>query len=233
MLTELLASDPQSIADVIAILESIDSSLAPADGLKWFNSLYLQITQAVAARVAAKDFANPDWIAQLDVQFAKLYLRALRSSLAGEPAPDCWQVLFDSRADTRIARIQFALAGVNAHINHDLCAAVVATCRATGVTPAHGAAPYADYTALNSTLDAQIDSAKQTLHVRLLGDALPPVSHLEDTLAAWNVAAARETAWCNSEILWNMGALSDVFLGTLDGLATVIGKALLVPVPSA
>ena len=84
------------------------------------------------------------------------------------------------------------------------------------------------------TLDALIESAKQTLRVRLLGDALPPVSHLEDTVAAWSVSAAREAAWQNAELLWHLRdlrPLSSNFLDTLDGLTTVVSKALLVPVP--
>jgi hypothetical protein len=74
------------------------------------------------------------------------------------------------------------------------------------------------------------------LLVRLLGDPLPPVSHLEDTIAAWNVSAAREAAWQNAELLWHLRdapPLSSNFLDTLDGLTTVAGKALLVPVPNA
>jgi hypothetical protein len=46
------------------------------DGLKWFNWLYLQVTQAVEARVASGGFADPAWLAQLDVQFAHLYFSA-------------------------------------------------------------------------------------------------------------------------------------------------------------
>jgi hypothetical protein len=126
------------------------------------------------------------------------------------------------------------MAGINAHINHDLAEALVATCAVTGTTPDHGGVLYTDYTALNATLDSLIESAKQTLHVRLLGDALPPASQLENTLAAWSVSAARESAWRNAEILWHLRAepdLSSAFMDSLDGLATVAGKALLVPVP--
>jgi hypothetical protein len=36
--------------------------------------------------------------------------------------------------------------------------------------------------------------AKQTLHIRLFGDALGPVSAIDDTLAAFKVSAAREAA---------------------------------------
>jgi hypothetical protein len=138
------------------------------------------------------------------------------------------------RDKTRIARIQFALAGINAHINHDLCIAIVATSTNTGTVPSHGTPQYSDYTAVNAPLDGLIETAKQTLHVRLLGDALPPVSHLEDTIAAWGTSAAREQAWNNAEILWllkNTPLVTASYLEGLDGLTTFAGKALLVPVP--
>ena len=225
---------PQSIADVLQTLRTIDSTCMDGDGLKWFNWLCLQVTQAVEARVAGGGFTDPAWLAQLDVEFARLYFSALKSSLTGEPTSACWQVLFTNRNQDAIARIQFALAGINAHINHDLCEAIVTTCQVTATTPDRGGTHYGDYTALNSTLDSLVESAKQTLNVRLPGGALPPISHLEDTLAAWNVSAARESAWQNAEHLWQLGSiplLASSFMDVLDGFTTVIGKALLVPVP--
>jgi hypothetical protein len=231
---------PQSIPDVIQTLQAIDTICIDGDGLHWFNWLYLQVTQAVAARIADGGFTDalnsdsPAWLAQLDVQFARLYLSALKSWLSGQATSTCWQVLFHARNQAAVARIQFALAGINAHINHDLPEAIGATCQATGTTPDPLGAHYRDYTALNSTLDSLIESAKRTLHIRLLGGALPPISHLEDTIAAWNVSAARKSAWQNAEHLWPlrmMPSLESSFLDMLDGLTTVIGKVLLVPVP--
>jgi hypothetical protein len=227
-------TDPQSIPDVVQSLQTIDATCVDGDGLKWFNWLYLQVTQAVETRIAAGGFTDPAWLAQLDVQFARLYFSALKSWLSGEAAATCWQVLFNARNQAATARIQFALAGINAHINHDLPEAIVATCQVTGTTPDPRAAHYNDYTALNSTLDGLVESAKRTLHVRLLGGALPPVSRLEDTIAAWNVSAARKSAWQNAEHLWPLRGiplLEASFLDMLDGLTTVIGKVLLVPVP--
>jgi hypothetical protein len=226
---------PQSIADVIQILEAVEATCADGGGLKWFNWLYLRVTQAVGARVNSSDFANPAWIAALDVQFARFYFAAVASSLSGTSTPGCWQALFAQRNQPAIARIQFALAGMNAHINHDLPQAVVATCRATGISPQHGTTQYNDYTALDTTLDSLIEFAKTALHVRLLGDALPPVSTLDNTLAAWSVAAAREAAWSNAELLWHLAAdappLASTLLDTLDGLTALASKTLLVPVP--
>ena len=221
---------PQSLDDVLEIMRGANAILPDGDGLKWFHRLYLQVTEAVAQRVAAGGFSDPAWMAALDVQFARLYLAALTQTLEGGNPPACWQVMFDRRADVRVARIQFALAGMNAHINHDLPFAIVNTCRATGGAPDRGP-HYADYTALNSTLAAIVDTAKRELNVRLLGDALPPLSHLEDTLAAFGVTAARENAWTGAEILWMPAPLSGGYKLTLEGWPTALGKTLLVPVP--
>ncbi|MGA3242584.1 MAG: DUF5995 family protein [Bryobacteraceae bacterium] len=225
---------PQTVADVLHTMQTIESTCMDGDGLKWFNWLYLQVTQAVEARVVSGGFTDPDRLAALDVQFARLYFGAMESALSGQPTPGCWEALFQRRNQASIARIQFALAGINAHINHDLPLAIVATSQAASTTPQHGSEQYNDYTALNTTLDSLIASAEQTLHVRLLGDALPPVSHLEDTIAAFSVSAAREAAWNNAELLWHLRAepsFSAAFMNTLDGLTTVAGKSLLAPVP--
>lgn len=225
---------PRSIADVLQALRTIDGICTDADGLKWFNWLYLQVTQAVETRVASGGFADTRWLAELDVQFARLYLGAAEAALSGGSAAGCWRILFEQRNQTAIARVQFALAGINAHINHDLPQAIVSTCQVSAAAPRHGTTQYDDYTAVNTTLDGIIQSAIQTLHVRLLGDALPAVSHLENTLAPWSTCAARESAWNNAELLWHLRdapPLSSNFMDTLDGLTTVAGKALLVPVP--
>jgi hypothetical protein len=224
-----------TVADVLGCMRTIDATCVDGDGLKWFNWLYLQVTTAVEARIAAGGFSDSAWLSALDVQFARIYFTALEQSLSGNPCASCWQTLFDCRKTTGIARIQFAMAGINAHINHDLAQALVETDAARHVAPLHGTAQYADYTALNSSFDSLIETAKKTLHVRLLGDPLPAVSHLEDTIAGWKVTAAREQAWINSEVLWTLRTappLTAGFMRTLDGLTTVAGKALLVPVPA-
>ncbi len=233
-LSAAVQSVPNSVADVLATMRTIEATCVDGDGLKWFNWLYLEVTEAVEARIASGGFTDPAWLAALDVQFARLYFGALAASLSGRPAPDCWEALFQRRNQVQTARIQFALAGINAHINHDLAEAIVATGAATGTVPSHNGVQYTDYTALNTTLDSLIQSAKQTLHVRLLGEPLPPVSRLENTLAAWSVSAARESAWNNAEILWHLRpepGLSSTFLDSLDGLTSVAGNVLLVPVP--
>jgi hypothetical protein len=233
-LTAAVRTPPHTIADVQQTMQTIDAICVDGDGLKWFNWLYLQVTEAVESRIASGAFHDPVWLAELDVQFARLYFNALKADVQAGQLPACWSALFDVRANTRIARIQFALAGINAHINHDLPEAIVATCQATQTVPNIGTPQYQDYTALNVTLDQLVEAAKVTLHARLLGDPLPLASRLEDTIAAWGVSAARRQSWKNSELLWHLrGApdLADGFMDSLDGLTTVVSKTLLVAVP--
>jgi len=231
-LLALAQATPHSIDEVIGTMEAMDALCIDGDGLRWFNHLYLNVTRAVGVRVAQGGFHDPAYMAALDVNFAGLYFEALAAQLSGGTAPRCWRALFERRNWTALARVQCALAGVNAHINHDLPVAIVRT----GSAPMHGDPHYADYSAINATLNALVDQAKIDLRVRLLGDLLPPVSHLEDTLAAFSMTAAREAAWNNGEMMWalrNLPRLSARTESTLDGMAAVIGKTLLVPVPEA
>ena len=230
----LLQSPPASIADVLATMQTIDTLTVDGDGLKWFNWLYFHVTRAVEARVQAGGFTDAAFLAELDVQFAQLYFDALKASVSNATLPGCWQALFSRRNQTPLARIQCALAGMNAHINHDLPIAIVSTCQSMNLVPRHGSAQYADYTSLNATLDSLIEEAKRELNVRLLGAVIPSVSTLEDTIAAWSMSAAREASWKNAELLWHLRTeplLSTSFLNTLDGLTTVVSKGLLIPLP--
>src|ERR1700736_1762661 len=90
---------PQTIPDVLRAMQTIDSTCVDEDGLKWFNWLYLAVTHAVGNRVNAGGFSDPAWLAQLDVQFARLYFSAVRSALTGAPCPGCWAALFSIRGN--------------------------------------------------------------------------------------------------------------------------------------
>jgi hypothetical protein len=232
ILLTAVRSKPQSIPDVLRVMHTIDDTCVDGDGLKWFNQLYLQVTDAVQARVALGGFSDPRFLAALDVQFARLYFDALEATLRGAACPACWTAPLAVRTDARIARIQFALAGVNAHINHDLPQAIVVTAREIGIVPTHGTPQYDDFFAVDAVLDPLIVQARRTLHVRLLGDAMPIASHVENTIGAWSLTAARKNAWNNSEILFRLPdtpPLAHAFMDSLDGIASFAGKALLVP----
>ena len=224
-LAALVANDVTSIDDVARVLRGMDAVLdGVRDGLTWFNRLYLQVTVAVRASDATA------FIGDLDFNFANLYFSALRGWLAGGPIPESWKILFEQRGNAALARIQFALAGVNAHINRDLAVALVKTCSAQGIMPRHDSAEYQAYTAVNNILDTLIEQAKQELMVTLPGDALPGADRVEQIVAAWGVLAAREKAWVHAEILAAIAGdagLARRFVDGLDGTAALAGRALL------
>jgi hypothetical protein len=230
----LVAKDAASIDEVVAKLQGIDALLdGTRDGLKWFNTLYLEVTLAVKDRVARNDFsggtAASAYIATLDFTFANLYFAALRGWLSGGSLPESWRVMLEQRGNARLARIQFALAGVNAHINRDLAVAVVNICE-----PRHGTVDYDAYTEVNATLDSLIQRAETELMVSLPGDVLPGAAQVEMAVAAWSVGAARESAWVHAEVLQALGVESEVgrrFIESVDGTAALAGKALLLAAP--
>jgi hypothetical protein len=223
---------PQTIADVFKTMQTIDATCVDEDGLKWFNWLYMTVTKAVENKVAGGGFNDPAWLSKLDVLFATLYFDAVAGGLGSGSCPECWKVMLSVRDQVKIARIQFALAGMNAHIDHDLPIAIVSTCQATNTIPQHGTPQYNDYTSVNPTLDSLIDQAKQELNVRLPGDPLPAVSHLEDLIATWNLAIFREQAWDTAQSLWGESdAEIKVRMDLTDVLVAQLSAALLVPVP--
>ncbi len=231
---QIVSQPVNTIPDVVAAFTAIDAVLPEGDGLKYFNALYLSVTRSVDRSVTMVHWNNPAWLSRLDVLFARLYPGALKSSLTpGQSAPGCWQVLFNARHNARLARIQFALAGMNAHIDHDLSIAVVDTCREVHLEPAHLSPIYQDFTRVNGLLDALIDQTKHALMVGLVGEAIPDVGKLENMVGAFGIAASREVAWTNAELLWHTGlipSLSKRFLAGLDRAATVAGTVLLTPI---
>jgi hypothetical protein len=222
-----------SIDELPARLAAITSVLPPADGLACFNRMYQLVTESVRQHVGAGFFADPDWMAHLDVAFGNLYLDAVRASVEqAARVPRAWAALLERRADARVTPLQFALAGMNAHINRDLPVAVVSTCAALNTSP-HDGAHHADFERINTVL-AQIEPAiRRSLSGAVLQSADRAVPGVQDVVANFDMLKARETAWANAETLWALQRISPPsaanFLGGLDHLVGFAGRGLLVP----
>src|SRR5215207_8054658 len=111
MLTDIIGRTPaRSIDEVVAAMTAIDATLPDADGVKWFNRLYLRVTLSVRKAVETATFQDPEFLGALDVQFANLYFAALAAAATSvDAAPAAWQPLLGLRHEPGIARIQFAL----------------------------------------------------------------------------------------------------------------------------
>jgi hypothetical protein len=190
-----------AIADAITRMEAIESALPAADGLACFNRMYLDVTRQVDSQLGQGYFADPTFMTQLDVAFANLYFAAAGASADPAAAPLAWRPLVEQRAAAGIEPVQFALAGMNAHINHDLPIAVVSTCTALGVTPEAGA-HLADYQKVDLLLDAAEQSVRQSFESAPELDADRHLSAVATLIANWSINGARDMAWTNSLLLW-------------------------------
>lgn len=224
------AGDP--IAPVLARLQSVAAELAASDGVARFNHLYLEVTQAVDAGAQTEAFEDPAFLQALDVTFAGLYFDALDAAAAGSALPRCWAPLFAARSDPHIAPIQFALAGMNAHINHDLALALVSTCAGQGITPDTGSAAHRDFVKVNATLAAVEAQVKAEYLTGLVGVADEVLGRIDDVVAIWSVSEARNAAWTHAQMLWAIrgnAVLTKALEDTLDGTVGFAGRGLLVP----
>ena len=93
-----------TIADVIARMQAVDALLQPEDGLKWFNRLYLMVTEQVDLHPPGGKWQSPIWLIRLDVVFAGLYFSAVADFLGGNSVPSAWSALFEARDRTGIDR---------------------------------------------------------------------------------------------------------------------------------
>lgn len=200
-LTQIASTPVSTIEDVIAVMQQIDAALADTDGVKWFNLLYLRVTEAVGAATAGHAWEDPAWLSRLDVVFAQKYFAAVRDPVS---APRSWQVLFEARSDPRIMRVQFALCGMNAHINHDLQFAVVQTCSEMGIAPGSNSPQHDDYEFVNNILEAVEPGVKQFLATGIIGQIDEDLGRLDDILAIWGIRRARDTAWGYAQIFWHI-----------------------------
>jgi Family of unknown function (DUF5995) len=99
-----------------------DLALAAGDAAGFFPAMYVRVTEDIAARIDAGQFADRDRMARLIDVFAGHYIGARTGRIA---APRCWQATWDVAGDDHLLIAQHLLLGANAHINHDLALAVV------------------------------------------------------------------------------------------------------------
>jgi hypothetical protein len=220
---------PTSIPEVISIMEEIDNLLPSNDGLKWFNLLYLMVTKQVDSKPPSGGWKDPAWLTKLDVVFAGFYFAAIKSCLSdtGETAT-CWDALFESRFSSGIDRIQFAFAGMNAHINHDLALALMQTNSYLNVSPGLNSPEREDFELVNGLLEQVLPFALQILSTGLLGELAQDTGKIGRILAIWNVRLARDLAWDFSTHLSKLDPLErKVALLAQDRLTGVIGRSLL------
>jgi hypothetical protein len=220
------------IEAVAARMEAIAAPLAVNDGVRRFNELYLAVTRAVVVAEASAGFQDAAFVSRLDVVFADLYFDAVDDLAAGRKAPRAWAPLFQARARPGIAPLQFAIAGMNAHINHDLVLALVRTTKEFGYDMKRGTPQHRDYVAVDRVLQRVQDEIKDRFTTGMIKDIDHAGGRVDDMVANWSVSRARDNAWSQAQILEALGAnafLRRQFLLALGRNVGFAGRALLTP----
>lgn len=210
-------------------MRALDAALPARDGVAVFNRVYLTVTEEVGRRLDAGEFPDPRAAGTLDVRFAQRYLAAVDAAGEDRRPPACWRPLFQLRRHPGVRPLQFALAGVNAHIGHDLALAVIDTCRTLGCEPAE----------LEDEFD-RVGELLVALEERVREDLMPgpdllqiadPLTHL---LGSWSLERARDAAWAAARALWALrycAGIAEEFTERLDAAVGFAGRMLLTPLP--
>jgi hypothetical protein len=221
----LLEQFTTPVDTVVSRMRALAANLPEWDGVAVFNRVYLTVTEEIDRRLDAGEFTDTEAAITLDVRFAERYLTVAEE---GCP-PACWRPLLQFRRHPGVRPLQFALAGINAHIGHDLALAVVDTCRTLGCEPAE----------LEDEFD-RVGDLLVSLEERIREDLMPgpdllqiadPLTHL---LGSWSLERARDATWSAARALWALRGLPDLaeeFESRLDAAVGLAGRMLLTPLP--
>ncbi|MFI1964889.1 DUF5995 family protein [Streptomyces pathocidini] len=209
-------------------MRALDAALPRRDGVAVFNRVYLTVTEELARRGAEGRFRDPRAASALGTRFAERYLTAVDAAASGHDRPPaCWRPLFQQRRHPGVHPLQFALAGINAHVGHDLALAVVETCTALGCRPD---GLEADFERVGDVLTALEERIREDLMPGPdLLDLADPLTHLA---GSWSLERARGAAWAAARVLWGLrdaDGLYEEFAERLDEGVGLIGRFLLTP----
>ncbi|MFF7332349.1 DUF5995 family protein [Streptomyces sp. NPDC008150] len=214
---------------VVSRMRALDATLPAGDGVAVFNRVYLAVTEEVDRHLDGGRFGDVRAATALDVRFAERYLRVAETAVWEHRPPACWRPLLSFRRHPGVRPLQFALAGINAHIGHDLALAVVDACRTLDCEPAD----------LEDEFD-RVGDILVSLEERIREDLMPgpdllqvadPLTHL---LGSWSLERAREATWSTARALWALRRLPDLagdFAERLDAAVGFAGRMLLTPLP--
>ncbi|MFD9332149.1 DUF5995 family protein [Streptomyces sp. NPDC060065] len=224
-LLEHFTNPVYTVDTVVSRMRTLDAVLPERDGVAVFNRVYLAVTEELDRRLDAGEFPDPEAAITLDVRFAERYLRVAEEGRA----PACWRPLLQFRRHPGVRPLQFALAGINAHVGHDLALAVVDACRTLGCEPAE----------LEDEFD-RVGDLLVSLEERIREELMPgpdllqiadPLTHL---LGSWSLDRARDATWAAARALWALRGLPDLaeeFGDRLDAAVGFAGRMLLTPMP--
>jgi Family of unknown function (DUF5995) len=207
---------------------STTTTAGEADGIACFSGLYRTITRTIDTT----PYEDRDFLVRLDLEFARRYFAALRAYAADRATtPGPWKLLFDARSNPDIERVQFAAAGVNAHINYDLADALIGTF--PNFPP--NEARRRDYNTVDAAFKKHMDGLRNFYDAPFGSSEWDRtvLDRLSNVICAMLVRGCRANAWDDAIEVWKAKdpeRRRAEMLSELDGEASFLGRALLLPV---
>jgi hypothetical protein len=197
------------------------------DGIVCFSGLYHTITQTIDITL----YEDRDFLVRLDLEFARRYFDAIGAyAVERHSAPRPWRMLFDARSHPDIERVQFAAAGVNAHINFDLAAALLNTWSDFPPNDARRR----DYNTVDAAFKKHMDELRQYYNAPF---GAPGFDHsaldrLSNTCCDLLVRVTRANAWDDAMRVRTSPdpeKAREKMLDELDAVASLLQRGLLLP----
>jgi hypothetical protein len=168
--------DPQlAVQSIPELVDRLGGLIARFDAarsrLSVYPTVYLDVSRRFATAISTPGFfGEPDFVKNLDLHFATLYLRALEAFEGGRTRdiPLTWAVTLQAASDDRTSILQDILLALNVRLNHDLPIAL----HLAGVTAGDSATRVADYLRIHELFHASIDPVQRILarkYSRFLG----------------------------------------------------------------
>ena len=232
-LVEIVDRPVTTIAEVAERLGQIHDYAAStttageADGIACFSGLYQTITQTIDVT----PYEDRDFLVRLDLAFARRYFDAIRAyAVERHSAPRPWRLLFDARSDPDIERVQFAAAGVNAHIDFDLAAALLDTWPDFPPNDAR----HRDYDTVDDAFKKHMDGLRKAYQAPFGSDAFDQTAldRLSNAVCDLLVRGTRANAWDDAMRVWtapDRGKARERMLDELDAVASLLQRGLLLP----
>jgi Family of unknown function (DUF5995) len=183
---------------IAARMESLAGGMSENDGVRIFNDLYLAVTRAVGVEFANGRFEDPAFFSRLAPVFSKLYFEAFERDAAMGTLSRVWAPLFEKRSEAGIAPLQFAIAGMSAHINYDLVIALATAARELGYDLELDSAHHRDHLRVNTTLARVMDDLKEGFETGIARTVVQGLGTLDQIRI---IERARDRAWTRAQNL--------------------------------
>jgi hypothetical protein len=218
------------LQETITALTRINTGRTDSEGLRVFAGLHRQAQDLVVARIRSGFFADPVFVERLAVHTAAPFLDAARQAAADEKVAPAWRPLATGRRQAGLQPVQFALAGINAVLNHDAPVALVRGCEDAGVSPYRPDVEQ-DFHRFCALLVEFAEPVRAAfLNDHQVGDGRSQ-SAMVALVTKFSISKAKSAAWANGLTLWQIAsieALAQPFEWTLAHTTGLIGGQLLV-----